>query len=56
MQSLPEIKSWPLDRQREFMHYAYQIGDEAFAGGGSLEIVRSDASNYMNHSCDPNCW
>ncbi|GAQ88989.1 hypothetical protein KFL_004760040 [Klebsormidium nitens] len=56
LHTLPEIKSWPSERQREFMHYAYQIEEETFAGVGSLEIVRSDASNYMNHSCDPNCW
>ncbi|GAQ90044.1 hypothetical protein KFL_005930010 [Klebsormidium nitens] len=56
LHTVTEIKSWPLDRQREFMHYCYQVEEVTFSGMTSLEMVQSEVSNYMNHSCDPTYW
>lgn len=49
-----EIAAWPAGWQTFFLRWSYQIDDDWFAGPRSAdEVVDSD---YMNHSCDPNCW
>ena len=49
-----EIATWSRDEQTFFLRWSYQVDDDWFAGPRRQDEV--DDSDYMNHSCDPNCW
>jgi hypothetical protein len=55
-----EMKTWPKETQVSFGHFAYQISDYVMRGpdpfNKSEKQPEEDASNFMNHSCDPTCW
>jgi len=48
------VKSWPEDKQRPFLRYAYQIGENLYAG--YLDGVAREPADFTNHSCDPTTW
>lgn len=52
-------ESWPKELFTAFTHFAYQISDTEFLGpliiDGKVQS-QEDASNYMNHSCNPSTW
>jgi|NOAtaT_7_FD_contig_21_1575551_length_787_multi_6_in_0_out_0_1 SET domain-containing protein len=43
-------------KQRNIVHYGYQVSTEHVCGAWSPEAAKDDVANFMNHSCDPNCW
>jgi len=53
------LKTWPKEKYDEFVHFAYQVKENALLGpvykDGKL-TQEDDASNYMNHCCDGNAW
>lgn len=49
-----EIETWPEEKQRNFLKYAYQI--DAGVYYGPREAVPQDPADFTNHSCDPNTW
>jgi len=56
-----EISKWTKEQQEYFGHFAYQISENKMKGPNPFDIKtptnpENDASNYMNHSCDPTCW
>lgn len=56
-----EINSWPKEQQEYFGHFAYQISENKMKGPNPFDKKEpskpeDDASNFMNHSCDPTCW
>lgn len=56
-----EITQWPEDRRTYFGHFAYQVSEKSMKGPNVWDKdlpmnPEDDASNYMNHSCDPTCW
>lgn len=53
--SSAEMLTWPGDQLEDFLHYAFQVGEDEFEGCFS-DRKNLDAGNFMNHSCDPNCW
>ncbi len=48
---IKELKSWSQKKINAFLHYAFQGGKTFYYG-----MNKNDASFFMNHSCDPNCW
>lgn len=56
-----EISQWPKEQQEYFGHFAYQISENKMKGPNPFDQKQplkpeNDASNYMNHSCDPTTW
>ncbi|KAL6047347.1 putative histone-lysine N-methyltransferase CG1716 isoform X1 [Balamuthia mandrillaris] len=48
---------WGEERWVHWRHFAWQVADDQFVGYENPdEQVKNDASNFMNHSCDPNVW
>jgi uncharacterized protein len=54
--SWEQIQDLPDDRKSVFLNYCYQVDTDLFSGYMRMEDVLTDDSNFMNHSCDPNCW
>ncbi|TAL31771.1 MAG: SET domain-containing protein-lysine N-methyltransferase [Spirochaetes bacterium] len=54
--SWDDIQKLPDGQRRIFLNYCYQVGADLFSGYVGIEDVLTDDSNFMNHSCDPNCW
>jgi SET domain-containing protein len=48
------VRSWSEEQRRPFLRYAYQIGENLYAG--YLDGVARDAADFTNHSCDPTIW
>jgi SET domain-containing protein len=48
------INTWPEDVKKTFMNFAYQLSPGVYAG--VPPGVKSDDSEYMNHSCEPTTW
>lgn len=51
-----EILSWPEAQRKTFCDYSWQEEENLFRGTYNKENVDSDASNFINHNCDPSCW
>jgi SET domain-containing protein len=51
-----EIMAWPPAQRDFFLRYSFQIGERLHAGPENETELMADASNFMNHSCDPNTW
>lgn len=51
-----DIISWPEEQRKTFCDYSWQVDDNLFIGTYNKEKVNDDASNFINHSCDPSCW
>jgi SET domain-containing protein len=51
---IEEIRTWTEEQQRTFFNFAYQVSEGVYSGVPPGEV--SDNSEYMNHSCDGNCW
>lgn len=54
--SMRQIEQLPIAQKDVFLRYCYQVGLERFSGYLRMEDVLLDDANFMNHSCDPNCW
>jgi hypothetical protein len=57
--SMKEAESWPRELFKAWTHFAYQVSETEFLGPPIVDGKvgsQVDASNYMNHSCDPACW
>jgi SET domain-containing protein len=54
--SLDEARNLPDEQRRIFYHFSYQIDDNTLSGYFSSGDADLDPANFMNHSCDPNCW
>lgn len=54
--SLDGIEELPPAQREIFMWFCYQVERNLFSGCLSMEEALADDSNFMNHSCDPNCW
>jgi SET domain-containing protein len=54
--SMEEILRLPPAEREIFLNYCYQVDMNLFSGYVRMEDVESDDANFMNHSCDPNCW
>ena len=52
--SIAVINTWPEDVRKTFMNFAYQLSPGIYAG--VPPGVKSDDSEYMNHSCEPSTW
>jgi len=50
-----QVYELPWEQQKIFAHFSYQIGHDLFLGMLTMENAMKDASNFWNHSCDPNC-
>jgi SET domain-containing protein len=55
---ISEMESWTAERREKFMGLAYQLDDEHMAGFEDESLVPYDVlkENFVNHSCDGNCW
>ena len=51
-----EIVTWEEEKRMTMLIYAFQVSRNQFAGPCTRPEVESDASNFMNHSCDPTTW
>lgn len=51
-----EILSWPEEQRKTFCDYSWQYDENLFVGTYEKDKVATDASNFINHSCDPSCW
>lgn len=56
--TIEEMESWPEEKREKFMALAYQLDDSHMAGFADEESAPYDVikENYVNHSCDGNCW
>ena len=61
--AIADIQADPNPFNKMVHHFTVQVSDthyEGFEGARTIEeikiIVNNDASFFMNHSCDPNCW
>ena len=61
--AIVDIQTNPTPFNKMVHHFSVQVSDthyEGLEGARTIEeinvIVSSDASWFMNHSCDPNCW
>lgn len=54
--SIEEIENLPIQQKNVFLTYCFQIDINLYSGYINLHDVETDDANYMNHSCDPNCW
>jgi SET domain-containing protein len=54
--SLDDAMRLPKREREVFFNYCYQVDLDLFSGYLRPRDVGTDDSNYMNHSCDPNCW
>jgi hypothetical protein len=48
------VRRWPEEKRHSFLKYAYQIGENLYAG--YLDGVARDPADFTNHSCDPTIW
>lgn len=59
---MKELSELPKETYEKFVHFAYQVDENIMIGPEIVDIEngtiasKDDASNYMNHSCEPNCW
>ncbi|HOS41946.1 MAG TPA: SET domain-containing protein, partial [Spirochaetota bacterium] len=51
-----EIQQLPPEERGVFLRFCYQIDTNLFSGYTSMADAEADDANFMNHSCDPNCW
>jgi len=51
-----EILTWPEAMRKTFWDYSWQDDEDLFRGTYNKDTVDNDASNFINHSCDPSCW
>lgn len=54
--SWESIQKLPADEKKVFLRYCYQVDVNLFSGYTDPEAAAQDEANFMNHSCDPNCW
>jgi len=56
--TIKEMSTWSKEKYEKYIFNAYQVSETEFEGGleDDGNDIPSDASNYMNHSCDPNTW
>lgn len=56
--TIEEMESWPEEKRNSFMALAYQLDDTRMAGFADESAAPYDVikENYVNHSCDGNCW
>ena len=61
--AIADMQANPNPFNKMVQHFSVQVSDthyEGLEGARTIEeiniIVNSDASWFMNHSCDPNCW
>eukprot|EP00698_Gefionella_okellyi_P022366 TRINITY_DN7405_c0_g1_i1.p1 TRINITY_DN7405_c0_g1~~TRINITY_DN7405_c0_g1_i1.p1 ORF type:complete len:186 (-),score=15.49 TRINITY_DN7405_c0_g1_i1:285-842(-) len=64
--TMAEIDALPTLQREKFRHFMYQVGPDSFNSAAEFDRLPvdswltvdrvGDASNYMNHSCDPSCW
>lgn len=50
------IESLPAEDQDFWWHFCYQVGDDAWMGPKSREVVTRKLTFFENHSCDPSTW
>ncbi len=54
--TLEEIEDLPPPQREVYLRFCYQVERNLFSGCLSMEEALADDANFMNHSCDPNCW
>ncbi len=54
--TMEEIQKLPKKQRDIFFMYCYQVDVDLFSGYLRMADVETDDANFMNHSCDPNCW
>jgi len=53
------LKTWPKDKLDKFMSLAYMIAPDVYSGypeEGTQVPMSEIEENYVNHSCNGNCW
>jgi hypothetical protein len=50
------IESLAPEDQDFWWHFCYQVGDDAWFGPRSREVIKRKMTFFENHSCDPTTW
>lgn len=51
-----QVECMSLENQDFWWHFCYQVGDDAWMGPRSREVVARKKTFFTNHSCDPSTW
>jgi len=54
--NMAQVESRTQEEQDFWWHFCYQIGDDAWFGPKSPEVVSRKRTFFTNHSCDPSTW
>src|SRR5689334_22426595 len=50
------IENLTPEDQDFWWHFCYQVGDDAWFGPRSREVIKRKMTFFENHSCDPTTW
>jgi len=53
---IEEMFQWSREKLEDKLHYSFQATQSTYIGPFTRDGALEDASCFMNHSCDPNCW
>jgi len=51
-----QVESMSVEDQDFWWHFCYQVGDDAWFGPKSREVVARKRTFFTNHSCNPTTW
>jgi len=54
--NMEQVESMSAEDQDFWWHFCYQVGDDAWMGPKSREVVARKRTFFENHSCDPSTW